>query len=47
MQENGNPKLDVLIELLSGKPATDLISPSDARYAKARLIYNRMHDCYP
>ena len=39
--------LDGLIELLSRRSTTDLITQSDTRYVSARLIYNRMHDCYP
>ena len=39
--------LDSLIQSLSNSTTTDLIAPSDSRYASARLIYNRMHDCYP
>lgn len=36
-----------LIKLLSDNPKIDLITPLDAKYADARLVYNRMHDCYP
>src|SRR5690349_7060926 len=39
--------LNDLIDELSAMSAVDLILPSDHRYASARLIYNRMHDCYP
>lgn len=36
-----------LIQLLSNNPKVDLIEPTDPRYSTARLVYNRMHDCYP
>lgn len=36
-----------IIERLSNKTTVDLITPQDERYESARLIYNRMHDCYP
>jgi len=39
--------VDTLTHLMSGSPNTEVITPSDSRYAQARLIYNRMHDHYP
>ena len=47
MLNDDSNSLESLINLLSGKPGTDLILPDDPRYDEARLIYNRMHDCYP
>lgn len=39
--------LENLMTYLSEKESVDVITPSDKRYASARLVYNRMHDCYP
>ncbi len=40
-------RLEPLIARLSQETSVDLILPSDPRYPEARLVYNRMHDCYP
>lgn len=36
-----------LIDQLGKNSEVDLIRQEDARYDQARLVYNRMHDCYP
>jgi len=45
--QNNNAALDELIKSISGNSAVNLIPPDDSRYETARLVYNRMHDCYP
>lgn len=45
--QTSNPTLNCLIGQLDHNPAVVLIKPTDEQYPSLRLVYNRMHDCYP
>ena len=42
-----NDMVNELVELLEKNSAVTLITPESSSYEDARLVYNRMHDCYP
>lgn len=47
MSQRFSLDIQELINSLALHRAVDCITPKDNRYENARLVYNRMHDCYP